>query len=792
MQAQSKWGLQLARLRSMSRDEFVDRVSQQIHARVDAYHYHRGHDFTAGELLELPPQRQGRFFFSSSEIPAIVELLRVRYPAVAASILAAAERLLQHRFHLLGFESLDYGPEIDWHLDVVHGKRGPRKPAFRVQYLNFEEVGDAKITWELNRHQHLVTLAKAYRLSGDARYALEIISQWNSWRAANPYPIGMNWASSLEVAFRTLSWIWVYFLLQDSDEMSAEVRGEWVKALGLAGRHIETYLSTYFSPNTHLLGEGVALFFLGALFPDFKHAARWKKRGWDIVLEGARKQVRADGFYFEQATYYHVYALDFFLHARMVASGNEVEIPADFDAIVVKMLDALCLLGRAGEVPSIGDDDGGRVFDPQRNRAQHLLDPLGTGAILYKRGDFKFLAGSLREETIWLLGSAGLSAFEELRSYEPSGVTSALKESGLYLMADADDGHQLVIDAGPQGAGRAGHGHADALSVTLVKNGERLLMDPGTLEYVGEGEADRSFFRGTAAHNTLRVDEVDQVEGIPPFAWKSLPTVKTERWVAASNFGLFVGSHDGYMRLPSPVLHRRTVFHRKNNFWLVRDVASGEGKHQLELSWHLGPRLAPMSARDYVFGSGQASLGLVTLEGHGWSQSAQRGIWSPAYGCQERTTVVTFGKVAELRAEFVTLLQAEAVAGTGRLEKLPAVSSAIHGYRYARENEEHYIYFSETAGPWNAGDWASDAYFLYWSYNRSRAERSLIFCGGSRVDFAGQRVVACDAPLEFIEVTESTGTAELNASDSQKVHLESELRYVESKLTENDPKRMSV
>ena len=197
---------------------------------------------------------------------------------------------------MLGFEGLDYGPQIDWHLDLIHQKRGPNKPAFRVKYLDFAEVGDSKITWELNRHQHLVTLAKAYRLTGDARFARKIVAQWKSWHASNPYPMGMNWASSLEVAFRSLSWIWVYFLMQDSAEMTAELRTEWVKAMALSGRHIATYLSTYFSPNTHLLGEAVALFFLGTLFPGLPKARRWKERGWAIVLDAAKKQVRQDGF----------------------------------------------------------------------------------------------------------------------------------------------------------------------------------------------------------------------------------------------------------------------------------------------------------------------------------------------------------------------------------------------------------------------------------------------------------------------------------------------------------------
>ena len=68
------------------------------------------------------------------------------------------------------------GLEIDWHCDRVHGKRAPRKPWFRMKYLDFAEVGDSKVTWELNRHQHLVTLAKAYRLTGDQKFCCGVVS----------------------------------------------------------------------------------------------------------------------------------------------------------------------------------------------------------------------------------------------------------------------------------------------------------------------------------------------------------------------------------------------------------------------------------------------------------------------------------------------------------------------------------------------------------------------------------------------------------------------------------------
>src|SRR5206468_1034269 len=101
----------------------------------------------------------------------------------------------------------------------------------------------------------------------DDHYANEVIAQWYAWQRANPYPIGINWVSSLEVGFRSVSWMWIRHLLAGSPALTSEFSADLLKGLALNGRHIERYLSTYFSPNTHLLGEAAALFFTGVLCP---------------------------------------------------------------------------------------------------------------------------------------------------------------------------------------------------------------------------------------------------------------------------------------------------------------------------------------------------------------------------------------------------------------------------------------------------------------------------------------------------------------------------------------------
>src|SRR4051794_23720902 len=195
--------------------------------------------------------------------------------AYAEWVETLASQIASHHFSVLGLE-IQTGKEIQWRRDYIHQKQSGTEYFRRVPYLDFTAVGDHKFVWELNRHQHLVVLAEAYRFTHRKEFLDEIFHQIESWTAQNPFQRGINWTSALEVAFRTLSWIWIYHLV--GSEMSSGVRQVFLTSLYRQGLHLSENLSVYFSPNTHLLGEAVALHALASLFPEFSGAKRWRQR----------------------------------------------------------------------------------------------------------------------------------------------------------------------------------------------------------------------------------------------------------------------------------------------------------------------------------------------------------------------------------------------------------------------------------------------------------------------------------------------------------------------------------
>ena len=765
MPAETSFVKRIKRLASMSHDEIYVRTAQAFSKHWDLAQSKMGIRISA-EGAAAPFGGRGHFFFLATDVEPILNRLRAELPGYEEETIGRAERILQHRFDLLGYELVDYGEEINWHFDGVHAKAAPQVAWFRVPYLDFRQVGDHKIIWELNRHQHLVTLAKAYRLTGKDAFAAELFRQWYSWQRQNLYPIGINWASSLEVAFRSLSWLWMWHLLEGCPVVPKRFAFDLRLALNKNARHIERYLSTYFAPNTHLLGEAVALFFIGTLSAPSPAARRWQELGWRVILGEAQRQVRADGMHFEQSTYYHVYALDFFLHSRILASLNGIPIPATFDRTVEKMLEALRTLNAGGPLPRFGDDDGGRVFDGYRNLREHLTDPLATGAVLFNRSELKEAVGGICEETVWLLGENAAKKFQAMAAVKSDAVSSAMEASGIYLMSSPERArHQLVIDCGPQGYGWAGHGHADALSVQLAMDGKPILIDPGTCTYVNSS-GERSHFRQTACHNTVVVDGLSQADPAGAFKWERLAEAKSERWIVGETFDFFEGSHSGYRRLANPVTHCRSVFYLKSRFWLIRDTLEGTGMHHADVCWHFAPgSVFPIPGGARFLSRDNGVLTLLSSANSDFLQETTDGWYSPRYGRKEPAPVLRISSKAHLPLEFVTVLLPDVRSGVSldaiRVYAKEQHSVPVNQYHFSAEGHLHQLFFADTAGSWSTDDVASDARFAYCAVSPTGNLEQFVICDGSYLEFRGQQVYKSPLRVKKAEWRSMAGDSNL-------------------------------
>ena len=252
------------------------------------------------------------------------------------------------------------------------------------------------------------------------------------------------------------------------------------------------------------------------------------------------------------------------------------------------------IMDAGGNVPMFGDSDDGLVVKlAQGGDFCRYRSLLASGAILFGRDDFKLKAGALDDKTRWLLGEQADSLFEG-QSAAPTGlpVRQAFPEGGYYILGrdfETESEIRLIVDAGPLGyRAIAAHGHADALAFTLSVGGMEFLIDPGTYAYHTQGPW-RQYFRGTAAHNTVRVDGVDQSVSGGNFMWLKKAHAGCRRWSTSAERDVFDGWHDGYMRLGDPVFHRRRItLDKPARRFRIDDVLEACGEHELELFFHCG------------------------------------------------------------------------------------------------------------------------------------------------------------------------------------------------------------
>lgn len=561
----------------------------------------------------------------------------------ADALIAEADEILGGRVDILGSGPTEIGPDVDWHRDFKSGYRWPESFFMDIQVTRLGDDSDAKVPWDLSRSHHLLTLARAARLTGEERYAHEVERQLASWLAANPPGIGINWVQPMEVALRAVTWVWILRTLEPDFPVEDTLRRAILASLQSHGRHVSMTLEgTPYLRSNHYLSNILGLLVLGAVLDGDPRASRWVSLARRAFEREVQAQVLEDGMSFEASVGYHGLVLEMFLLAWLTAAWRGAPMSPRYESRLHRMLIVSRMLRHPdGRVPLFGDVDNGRVLPGSFARPASHDAFLGLGAAIL--GLDRPVDGVPTSEVAWTLG---VSAWEQLarRPVDCAALPRALPHGGIYVLERGP--WRAVVRCGDVGQnGNGGHAHNDVGSYELVR-GARFVLDPGNYAYTFDPPA-RNAFRSTRAHSTVTIDRED-INPLPAELFRlpqiAHPAVKEWRPEAP----LLDIEHDGYRRLAGAPRHRRRFEMAPDGAGLIiTDTIDGAGAHRLESNVHLAPdvdaeRIGP---GEYTLRHASGEQITVRLVGEGVTSHIRDDWVAPEYGVRRPAKVL----VAERR-----------------------------------------------------------------------------------------------------------------------------------------------
>src|SRR5262245_34398538 len=550
-------------------------------------------------------------------------------------VIAAAHQWLGHRASFFSLRNFPLGDPIDWCRDYSTGMVAPTRYSGLVNTRDTTKVGDIKYIWELNRLQHLILLALTGTWTGNANYWQEIEKQVISWNKSNPFMMGPNWKSPLEAGIRLITWAYVSFITGNLSQQRETFDKVLRSSIYQHQYFIRKFYSKNSSANNHLIGEMAGLYVGSVFWPQYSESASWRSFARQKLIDEIERQVEADGVGKERATEYQMFIFEFFLLAGALGQAVGDPFPPEYWDRVKRMRAFLSAISnRAGDFPMFGDSDSGQVisFPETTTERFRALAQIGQSC----EGD-----ASLDLRAALLLWGQSPQDISISPLPLPTQNLETFPDGGYHVLATdrgAESEIVIVFDAGHLGIPLLiAHGHADALSFWLSYGGREFLIDPGTFTYYSSTQW-RSYFRGTAAHNTLRIDRKDQSLPGGTFLWREAAQCRLEHVQDTDEFVDVTASHDGYRRLSDPVIHTRELrLFKKSPTLVITDRLECQGSHDIELFFHFSEKCQVRQAGPSSFEALNCNKRLAIRIDSQLEPQLYRGCEQPTLGWVSRT-----------------------------------------------------------------------------------------------------------------------------------------------------------
>ena len=532
-----------------------------------------------------------RFFFDSQQIQHFRSSVP-QWDTDEISPLTQASEVHQGRFRFFSHERVEVGLPPRWNVDPVTNHAFPDDRHWS-QIGDFE-AGDIKLVWETNRFGFVFPLVRSYWRRGNEQDAELFWQLVESWHAANPPETGPNWKCGQEISLRVMAWCFGLYGFAASPASTPQRVAMLAQAIAVSGVRIESNIGYALSQqNNHGLSEAMGLWTIGNLFPEFSDSSRWAARGRALLEKQGRELIYADGTFSQHSMNYHRVMLHDYLWSIRLGDVLGQPFTEGLRDRIAKAGDFIYQMQdpSTGQVPCYGQDDGALIL-PLSNCDYRDYRPVVQATHFLTTGTRRLEAGPWDEDLFWLFGVVD-------HDVPPVAMPNWSRESedqrnesrrdfeapvGGYVTLRSPHGFAVTRAA----KFRHRPAQADMLHVDLWWHGLNIAIDPGTYSYNAPPPWNNPFAH-TAYHNTVTVDDKDQMERASRFMW--LP------WLKGTSYGKNVpirgdascwnGEHDGYRRLDDPVVHRRGVVRLGADHWLIVDALCGRQPHHCRLHWLL-------------------------------------------------------------------------------------------------------------------------------------------------------------------------------------------------------------
>jgi hypothetical protein len=494
-----------------------------------------------------------------------------------SSVTAEAEGILAGHLPFFGSLSCDCGFPPRWFQNPVTGQSvSPHDPWTRMRFAS-SSYGDLKFILEPSRFLFVYPLLRAYALSGDGsgeRYPEAFWTAIEDWAHHNPPMHGPLWICGQECSLRILAWTFALYGFIRSPSSTTQRVSMLVSMIAAhAWRTTQSLTYARSQRSNHLITEAVGLWTAGTLFPELSEAKSWQRKGAALLHHAVLDQITPQGVSQQHSFNYQRMILHLLLWTLRLSEIHAAPVPAGIRPRAQAAFDFLrpWVDKESGLAPNYGADDGSQILPLALAPYRDLRPLLQLAAAVLDR---PALSPGLWDETpLWF----GINPPNPPAPGPAPTVVPA--ETGYFHLGDETS--WAMIRAGRYTRRPF---QADQLHVDLWWKGMNLARDAGTYLYNGPPPWNNGFAR-TAIHNTVTVDDEDQMRRAGRFLWIDWAQASGRLIVSngVARPDRFEGEHDGYARLG--VIHRRSVQRLPGHGWVIVDDLEGTGEHTVSLHW---------------------------------------------------------------------------------------------------------------------------------------------------------------------------------------------------------------